>query len=87
ETRVGRLAKSLLSLYNINVSDKEVEEFVDLFKSTKVVKGEQFKLVKGDDIKYWYHKDNYKFSTGNLGSSCMCEANDYFFDIQFFNFF
>ena len=81
ETRVGRLAKSILSLGAMDASDKEIEEFVDLFKSTKVVKGEQFKLVKGDDIKYWYHKDNYKFTTGNLGSSCMCEANDYYFDI------
>ncbi len=81
ETRVGRLAKSILSLGEIDVSDKEIEEFVDLFKSTKVIKGEQFKLVKGDDIKYWYHKDNYKTQNGNLGSSCMCKANDYFFDI------
>lgn len=81
QARIGRLAKSILSLGMLNSTDKEIEEFVDLFKSTKIVKGEQFKIVKGDDIKYWYHRDNYLSTNGTLGRSCMCEANSDYFDI------
>jgi len=39
---------------------------------------DNFEIVKGKDIRYWYNVDNYSQVKGQLGSSCMrydyCES-------------
>ena len=79
--KVGRLVRKL---YNDNnpdkepITDKEVEHFVNLYKeSWERIKGvnQNFKVVYGEDIRYWYYQYNYCMSTirgfGTLGKSCM----------------
>ena len=52
-------------------TDKEFEEFVNLYKSTFAHKGSGFELVSGDDISDCYDEENYEICTGTLGGSCM----------------
>ena len=33
--------------------------------------GYEIKLVKGEDIRYWYNSENYYAITNTLGNSCM----------------
>ena len=40
-----------------------------------------FETITGDDIAYWYNYSNYKERSGTLGSSCMSNVEDYYFDI------
>ncbi len=57
------------------LNDKKLEDFVNLYKSTfdgiNNVKEERFQLVEGDEIRKWYHADNYFELKGQLGNSCM----------------
>ena len=79
--KVGRLIRKIYSENNPDrdpVTDKEVEHFVNLFKeSWERVRGvnQNFKVVHGEDIRYWYYRENYCMSTirgyGTLGKSCM----------------
>lgn len=80
ETRVGRFAKALCNELGKKVSDKEIEEFVNIYKSKKESSTEEFKLVSGDEITYYYHEDNYAGSSGTLGDSCMRypDCSEYF---------
>jgi hypothetical protein len=75
EIRIGRLVRSLLSANGINnVSDSEIEKFVNDFKGTlKVINDafSNFEIVEGDDLGFWYHRKNYLHPhKGSLGSSC-----------------
>lgn len=76
--KVGRLAKALLDAANIKVTDKDIEDFVNAYKSMFDVlndKLRQFDVVYGDDIIYWYRAKNYASKRGQLGSSCMRYGN------------
>lgn len=58
------------------LNDKDIEDFVNLYKSTKEDTKIKFKLVDGSDIKKYYNQENYAYpEIGNLGSSCM-KGND-----------
>ena len=84
ETRVGRLIRGLCSLSGRTTTDKEIEDFVNLYKSKSATGGEKWKLVKGDKIQYWYNEENYYSETGSgsLGKSCMASEDcQGFFDI------
>jgi len=82
--RIGRFAQSLLSdndviedLENMNLgledlTPKDYEEFVNLYKSEFVVVSNKFELISGDRISYYYDLYNYaQGDKGQLGSSCM----------------
>jgi hypothetical protein len=71
EVKIGRLARAILGDLKINFTDKEIEDFVNLYKSSKVDNSKKFKLVSGLDIKKYYHEDNYGEHSGSLGGSCM----------------
>jgi hypothetical protein len=74
ETKVGRLAQRILSKVDKKYTPKEVEEFVNKFKSAVELinnKERLFELVKGDDIAYWYLGDRYVKGHGSLQGSCM----------------
>jgi hypothetical protein len=82
--KVGKIIRPLLKTNNIEVSDKEIEEFVNLYKSTidKINdKFHFFEIVEGDDIAFWYNIDNYYETIGTLGSSCMRTAHSTWFEI------
>ncbi len=82
--RVGRIIRSILNTAKVEYTDKEIEDFVNLYKSTYDIMNDaflKFDVVKGDDISYWYNHENYESMDSTLGSSCMAEVDSSFFDI------
>jgi hypothetical protein len=69
------MSKFRTSDLNINLEDllpKDYEDFVNLYKSEFVVVSNEFKLVSGEEIPYYYDFMNYAYpDQGQLGSSCM----------------
>lgn len=85
---IGRGIRALLTTAGVKISDKELEEFVNLYKSTVDKlndKFQYFELVKGSDIGHWYNYKNYKERSGTLGSSCMSNVEERYFDIYMSN--
>ena len=83
--RTGRLIRSILNTAKIKFTDKEIEDFVNLYKSAFEIQNNsflKFKLVKGEDIAYWYNKDRYEGGgRSTLGNSCMADVDSEYFDI------
>lgn len=84
--RVGRGIRAILNAAKVKVADKDVEEFVNKYKATIDSINDifsHFSVVKGYDIAHWYNANNYEKGTdrGQLGSSCMADVEDGFFDI------
>lgn len=74
EIRIGRAIKQLLKGAGVEKTDADIEKFVNKWKSRikyEIERFEFFKLVKGNDIKNWYHQNKYKKSGGTLNGSCM----------------
>lgn len=72
--RIGRVVRKVLTDAGIEFKDKDLEIFVNKFKSQVELRGnieKYIEIVKGDDILKWYHLDNYKSGGGTLNSSCM----------------
>jgi hypothetical protein len=75
--KVGRVIKSILKDINADVTDQEVESFVNYFKSSVDLSRNLFKsfrIVKGDDIHHFYQTSQYANGKGSLGKSCMRNA-------------
>lgn len=68
QIKIGRLINKF---FPNKFTAKEVEEFINKFKSLSVKPDQEFKLVDGQDIEFWYDQKNYKTTTGQLGNSCM----------------
>ena len=71
---VGRFVRAILTKTGIEVKPKDLEDFVSKYKATILIEKEaftRFEIVNGEDIKKWYHVDNYDKELGTLGSSCM----------------
>jgi hypothetical protein len=81
ELKVGRAIRYMLTLLGKSITDKELEDFVNVFKASSE-SGLEFKLVKGDDIKKYYNEEKY-FSKhhGTLGNSCMKDESGKTFKI------
>jgi hypothetical protein len=75
EVSVGRFVRSLLTKSGIKFKDAEIEDFVYKYRAEiekiKNVLTERFRVVKGDDIKKYYHRSKYESEGGDLGNSCM----------------
>ena len=75
EIKIGRFAKRLLDKAGIQTTDKDIEVFVNDFKSEfKIIKGDfnDLVIVSGEDIKFGYDGDNYDVGEGgSLLGSCM----------------
>jgi len=86
QIRIGRFAQALLSDPEViedlelsfvedniqGLTPRDYEEFVNLYKSEFTVVSNEFKLVNGDEISYYYDLYNYAYGDkGQLGSSCM----------------
>lgn len=73
EVKIGRFIRSLLSKTRNSYSDKDIEEFVNSYKSILTYTKEglkNFKLVSGEKIKKYYDGQNY-MPGGDLANSCM----------------
>lgn len=75
QVKIGKLVNKLLPN---KFTDKQIEEFVNLFKATLEKQGEKFDLVEGEDIGFWYNSKNYKEKNGTLGNSCMASKSGIF---------
>lgn len=85
---VGRGIRALLTTAGIKFIDKDLEEFVNLYKSTVDKMNDVFQyfdVVKGAEIAHWYSYRNYEERIGTLGSSCMSNVDDNYFDIYVSN--
>lgn len=77
EADIGRLVRSILISAGYNVVDAELENFVDLYKTSweqEFGQELEFDIVQGEDIKFWYLYSNYE-GGGTLGNSCMRYSN------------
>ena len=77
EVSVGRGIRALLLTTGEKFLDKDIEQFVNLYKSAIDKLNDKFSffdVVSGSDIAYWYNYNNYFVRSGTLGSSCMAGA-------------
>lgn len=79
DTKVGRFVANFLSKAGVEFTHDELNDFIVKYKSEiKELKEKfsRFEVVKGNDIRHWYHERNYEDSNkGSLGSSCMRHSN------------
>jgi hypothetical protein len=70
ETRIGRIVREI---FGTRFNQESIEKFVNKYKASiraeKVF--DQFELVKGEKIRYWYNREHYTQTRGSLGGSCM----------------
>lgn len=85
EIKVGRFVRRVLDKIDQKVSDKELEDFVNTYKSAIQIRKNafsRFKIVMGEDIRKFYYAGFYNGGGGTLGGSCMRhEKCQPFFDI------
>jgi hypothetical protein len=74
EIKTGKLVRKILSSIGKEISDKDLEKFVNDFKAGIAISRDifsDFELVKGEDIRHWYLEENYEDGGGSLNKSCM----------------
>lgn len=81
KTNISRIVRQILKDNGKEYTDVEITKFVEKFKAAystykaKKEKKDPIRLVKGEDIRFWYLEDNYCEKTikgyGTLGKSCM----------------
>lgn len=78
EIGVGRGIRAILTTTGEKFLDKDIEQFVNLYKAEIDKFNDKFRyfeVVSGDDIAEWYEKDKYYNARGTtLGNSCMASA-------------
>ena len=83
--KIGRLVNNILNELGIEVTQKEIEDFVNLYKSSYDLmknRDSQFKVVEGDEIATWYHMNKYECErSGTLANSCMAFKEADYFDL------
>jgi len=76
-TKIGRFLKKFLNEYAIKtfqITDPQIEKFVNTFKSYFSRDVSRLKVVEGEDIMKYYREDSYHINLGRYGSlwnSCM----------------
>ena len=84
--KIGRFISKFMikeARINFNISDRDIEIFVNLYKSYFDTDTTKYKIVSGDEILKWYLYENYHlplgFQHGSLWNSCMRyrEKNSY----------
>lgn len=74
DARPSRLIRSMLKPEALAMlTDKDWEVFASRIKGAAAREQMGIELVSGEDIRHWYHGDNYDYSThtGDLDNSCM----------------
>lgn len=86
---VGRGIRSILTAAGVQFSDKELEDFVNSYKSSFDIMNDaflKFDIVSERDIPYWYSSRRYENGgRSTLGNSCMAEVDEEYFDIYRYN--
>ena len=77
EINIGRAMKYICKLYDITVTDKQIEELVNDYKSVSSEEEPEFLFYEGKKILEGYDTDYYYNTGGTLGSSCMNDEFDY----------
>lgn len=73
EVRIGRAIRTILNSKGFNYTDQEIETFVNKFRGIISVMNDifsRFEIVEGDDLVFWYNRENYENQNGSLGTSC-----------------
>lgn len=86
--KIGRLVRSILTSVREPFTDKEIEDFVNLYKATYDIMANalvRFDIVDGAKIGYWYNNKRYAENEGILGNSCMADVDISYFDIYMDN--
>ena len=86
--KVGRLARAILTSVDVKFTDKDIEEFTNLFKATYDFTKDalkQFGIVSGDLIGDWYNHERYLKGGGPLNNSCMASVGKNRFRIYMSN--
>jgi hypothetical protein len=87
--RIGRVIRALLTSAGESFEDKEIEDFVNAYKSSIDIMNDaflKFDVVEGGEIAYWYSNERYEDGgRSTLGNSCMAEVDDSYFDIYVYN--
>jgi hypothetical protein len=78
---VIELISDKFDIYNFSYTDKDLEEFINSYKSTMELENLEFELVSGSDIQDWYSLDLYASKSGTLGGSCMKKSPRSYFKI------
>lgn len=81
----SRIGRFINTLFPGKFNNKQLEEFINKFKAAIDVQSEIFEIVEGSDIAKWYNHENYAENKGTLGSSCMKEKPESFFEIYIKN--
>lgn len=81
--KIGKFVNNFLTKAGISFTNVDVERFVDKFKAEMEKKNDvfnNFKIVKGEEIRKYYNSSKYASLDGTLGSSCMrfSSCEDYF---------
>jgi len=73
-SKIGRILRKL----NPDLSDKEIEDYVDKYKAEmeSYLSEPIVDVVRGKDISHWYHQKMYQKGGGSLNNSCMRYANE-----------
>jgi hypothetical protein len=75
DIKIGRFLTKVLkkeTFERFNILTKDVENFVNLYKSYFDFDEKKLQIIKGNDIKYWYLEENYlNIYFGTLWKSCM----------------
>jgi hypothetical protein len=74
EVGVGRFVRAILKKVNTDFKDSEIEDFVYKYRAEVAKLGNvfsRFNILKGEDIRKYYHVHKYETDKGTLGSSCM----------------
>lgn len=82
--KIGRAIRKILADSHIRATDREVEDFVHLYKSYFTNQNKiKYDVVTGEKIRYWYYCNNYSSSSeGTIGRSCMSyESTQVFLDL------
>ena len=73
--KIGRVVRQILVADNITPVDAEIEKFVNLYKAAWNKRynksDDRMRLIKGEDIRFWYSHVNYNRGGGTLNNSCM----------------
>ncbi len=72
EMGIGRWTKHIFTdVLKLDISNVELEKFINLYKSTYDGENNIFEVVSGEDIRKYYLFSNNLNSNGQLGKSCM----------------
>lgn len=85
KVKIGKIVRNFLTKYNVKFVDKDIEDFVNQYKSYIKVLNDvfmKFTIVSGKDIAFWYKYTNYGGNSSSvLRNSCMSNMDSSAFDI------